>query len=160
FKDLHPFLGRTSFAVIRRLKEVAIELKNSYKTIVLISPVLELPCELEKEVTVVDFPLPEPRDFGKLVDRIADELKGQAGVKIDPAPQARERLLKAAAGLTLSEAENVFAKVLVSGGKLSEKDIAAVYSEKRQIIRKSGLLDYYEHDARFEHVGGLELLKE
>jgi AAA+ superfamily predicted ATPase len=160
FKDLHPFLTRNNFAVIRRLKEIGLQLKNSYKTIVLISPTMELPPELEKEVTVVDFPLPETRDISALLDRIIQEVKSQPNIKIDVAPEARERLLKAALGLTLSEAENVFAKILVNGGKLGEDDVQAVFSEKRQIIRKSGLLDYYETDARFEQVGGLQHLKE
>src|ERR1700704_3305535 len=33
FKDFHPFLTRSNFAVTRRLKEIALHLKNSYKTI-------------------------------------------------------------------------------------------------------------------------------
>ena len=160
FKDLHPFLTRNNFAVIRRLKEIGLQLKNSYKTIVLISPTMELPPELEKEVTVIDFPLPETKDISALLDRIVHEVRQQPNLKIDIAPEARERLLKAALGLTLSEAENVFAKILVNGGRLSEEDIQAVFSEKRQIIRKSGLLDYYETDARFEQVGGLQHLKD
>ena len=160
FKDLHPFLTRNNFAVIRRLKEIGQQLKNSTKTIVLISPTMELPPELEKEVTVIDFPLPEARDISALLDRIVQEVKSQPTIKIDIAPEARERLLKAALGLTLTEAENVFAKILVNGGKLGEDDIQAVFSEKRQIIRKSGLLDYYETDARFDQVGGLQNLKE
>ena len=160
FKDLHPFLTRNNFAVIRRLKEIGIQLKNSYKTIVLVSPTMELPPELEKEVTVLDFPLPEPKDISALLDRIIAEVKQQPNIKIDIAPESRERLLKAALGLTLSEAENVFAKILVNGGRLSEDDIQAVFSEKRQIIRKSGLLDYYDTDARFEQVGGMDLLKD
>jgi len=160
FKDLHPFLTRNNFAVIRRLKEIGIQLKNSYKTIVLVSPTMELPPELEKEVTVLDFPLPESKDISALLDRIIAEVKQQPNIKIDIAPESRERLLKAALGLTLSEAENVFAKILVNGGKLSEDDIQGVFSEKRQIIRKSGLLDYYDTDARFEQVGGMDLLKD
>ena len=160
FKDLHPFLTRNNFAVIRRLKEIGLQLKNSLKTIVLISPTMELPPELEKEVTVVDFPLPEAKDISALLDRIVQEVKSQPNIKIEVPSEARERLLKAALGLTLSEAENVFAKILVNGGKLGEEDIQAVFSEKRQIIRKSGLLDYYETDARFEQVGGLQHLKE
>src|SRR5438132_5604056 len=48
FKDLHPFLTRNNFAIVRKLKEIALHLKNSYKTIVLISPMLEIPAELEK----------------------------------------------------------------------------------------------------------------
>jgi AAA+ superfamily predicted ATPase len=160
FKDLHPFLTRNNFAVIRRLKEIGLQLKNSYKTIVLISPTMELPPELEKEVTVVDFPLPETQDVSALLDRIIQEVKSQPSIKIDIPAEARERLLKAALGLTLSEAENVFAKILVNGGKLGEDDVQAVFSEKRQIIRKSGLLDYYETDARFEQVGGMQHLKD
>src|SRR5262245_52264303 len=46
FKDLHPFLGKTNFAVIRKLKEIAIYLKNSFKTILLLSPIVEIPPEL------------------------------------------------------------------------------------------------------------------
>ncbi len=160
FKDLHPFLGRNNFAVIRRLKDIAVELKNSLKTIVLISPMLELPCELEKEVTVVDFPLPEARDFEVLLGRIMAEVHASSKVKLTITPEARERLLRASLGLTLSEAENVFAKILVSGGKLTEKDVNAIFTEKRQIIRKNGLLDYYESDSQLRDVGGLELLKD
>ena len=48
FKDFHPFLTRSNFAVIRRLKDIALYLKNSRKTIVLISPVMEIPAELDK----------------------------------------------------------------------------------------------------------------
>jgi SpoVK/Ycf46/Vps4 family AAA+-type ATPase len=160
FKDLHPFLARNNFAVIRRLKEIGLQLKNTHKTIVLVSPTMELPPELEKEVTVIDFPLPEARDLSALLDRIVHEVKQQPNLKLDPGAESRERLIKAALGLTLSEAENVFAKILVNGGRLGESDVQAVFSEKRQIIRKSGLLDYYETDAKFEQVGGLQNLKE
>src|ERR1041385_2450966 len=43
FKDFHPFLTRNNFAIIRKLKEIALHLKNSFKTIILISPVMEIP---------------------------------------------------------------------------------------------------------------------
>src|SRR3989442_1141896 len=51
FKDFHPFLTKNNFAVIRKLKEIALHLKNSFKTVILISPMLEIPTELEKEIT-------------------------------------------------------------------------------------------------------------
>jgi len=58
FKDFHPFLTRNNYAVIRRLKDIALHLKNSFKTIVLISPVMEIPAELDKEITVINVPQP------------------------------------------------------------------------------------------------------
>src|SRR3954451_10632678 len=70
FKDFHPFLTRNNFAIVRKLKEIALHLKNSFKTIVLISPVLEIPVELDKEITVLNHPLPSRDDLSALLDRI------------------------------------------------------------------------------------------
>jgi hypothetical protein len=66
FKDFHPFLTRANFAVIRKLKEIALHLKNSFKTVVLISSTLEIPAELEKEITLLNFPLPSKTDLDDL----------------------------------------------------------------------------------------------
>src|SRR2546427_3222990 len=69
FKDFHPFLAKNNYAVIRKLKEIALQLKNSFKTIILVSSVLEIPIELEKEFTVLNFPLPTPEDLPPLLDK-------------------------------------------------------------------------------------------
>src|SRR6266702_4306031 len=113
FKDFHPFLTKNNFAVVRKLKEIALHLKNSFKTIILISPVLEIPTELDKEITVLNHPLPAREDLSALLDRIMAEVGQFKQVKIDLDDAGRERLLQAALGLTLGEAENVFAKIIV-----------------------------------------------
>jgi len=43
---------------------------------------------------------------------------------------------------------------------LDGDDISVVLSEKQQIIRKSGMLEYYETDENFNTIGGLGALKE
>jgi AAA+ superfamily predicted ATPase len=160
FKDFHPFLTKSNYAVVRKLKEIALHLKNSFKTILLISPVLEIPTELEKEITVINFPLPTKEDLGALLDRIIDDVKQFEQVKIDLDDTGRDRLLQAALGLTLGEAENVFAKIIVQDQRLSGEDVNEVFAEKQQIIRKSGLLEYYATNESFSNVGGLHLLKD
>jgi SpoVK/Ycf46/Vps4 family AAA+-type ATPase len=62
-------------------------------------------------------------------------------------------------GLTLSEAENVLAKTLVEHRCLGEKSVNVIHGEKRQIIRKSGLLEYYDAEGDFASVGGLDAMK-
>ena len=119
FKDFHPFLTKNNFAVTRKLKEIALHLKNSFKTIILISPLLEIPAELEKEITVLNYPLPTRDDLAALLDRIIAEVKQFKQVQIDLDDAGRERLLQAALGLTLGEAENVFAKIIVKDERLS-----------------------------------------
>ena len=160
FKDFHPFLTKSNYAVVRKLKEIALQLKNSYKTIVLVAPVLEIPTELEKELTVLNFPLPTRDDLGALLDRIVEDVKQYKQVSVELDGAGRERLLQAALGLTLGEAENVFARIIVKGERLSGDDVNEVFAEKQQIIRKSGLLEYYSTDETFAHVGGLAVLKD
>ena len=160
FKDFHPFLSRSNFTVIRKLKDIALHLKNSFKTIVVISPVMEIPAELEKEITMLNYPLPSREDLSDLLDRILAEVAQFKQVSLDLAEVSKNRLLQAALGLTLSEAENVFAKILVKDERLNGENIGEVLAEKQQIIRKSGLLEYYSSAESFEDIGGLSVLKD
>jgi ATPase family associated with various cellular activities (AAA) len=160
FKDLHPFLTRNNFAVIRRLKDIALNLKNSFKTIILISPVMEIPTELDKEITVVNFPLPAKEDLAALVDKILEDMRQFKQVHVALDPDDRDRLLQAALGLTLGETENVFARILVKNQCLSAQHVDEVFAEKQQIIRKNGLLEYYADTEDFHSVGGLDVLKD
>jgi len=159
FKDFHPFLGRHNMAVIRRLREIAAHLKNTYKTIILVSPMLEIPPELEKDITVVDFALPRANDFAALLDRIIEEVKGNPKLSVNVDAKVREKIVHALLGLTLAEAENVLAKTLVQQRGLGERSVEIILSEKKQIIRKSGLLEYYETKENIGSVGGLDALK-
>lgn len=162
FKDFHRFTAedRCNLAVIRRLRDVAHHLRDTYKTLVIVAPAMRISPDLAKDVTVVEFGLPGPEDFGRLLDRIIEDVKDNPQVKIDLDAEARERLLHAARGLTLKEAENVFAKTLVLDGRLSADDVSIVYSEKQQIIKKSGLLEYCEPQEDFSQVAGLDNLKQ
>jgi SpoVK/Ycf46/Vps4 family AAA+-type ATPase len=135
-------------------------LKNSFKTIVLVSPTMEIPTELEKEVTVLNFPLPDRAALNDLLNRIIDDVKQFSQVTIDLDEAGRERLIQAALGLTMNEAENVFAKIIVQDQRLSGDDVNEVFAEKQQIIRKSGLLEYYATAETFGSIGGLAVLKE
>lgn len=158
FKDFHPYLNDP--AVVRKIREVALYLKNSYKTLILVSPTLRLPLELEKEISVVDFGLPNREHIMELLNRTTAEVAKNANININLTDSAKEALVNAAMGLTINEAENVFAKTLVKTGGLSEKDVPIILSEKEQIIRKSGMLEYYPASEQFSNVGGMEELKD
>jgi ATP-dependent 26S proteasome regulatory subunit len=160
FKDLHPYLNKANFAVIRKLKEIALQLKHSLKTILIVSPVLDLPAELEKEVCVVQFPLPGLPDLAALLDRVIDEVHTVEQVRVELDEPGRERLLQAALGLTLTEAENVLAKMLVKHERLGGDLVREIFTEKQQIIRKNGLLEYCTPGESFAAVGGLGVLKD
>jgi len=160
FYDFHPFMGNRNFSVIRRLREVAAALKNSYKTLVIITPTMCICEDLSKDVTVIDYPLPDTAVIGDMLNQIIEQVKDNPQIKINLDDESRELLLQAALGLTLNEAENVFARALVLHSGLSAESIPVVLDEKRQIIRKSGILEYYEAQDDFAQIGGLDLLKD
>jgi hypothetical protein len=126
FKDFHPFMKCHNMAVIRRLREISESLKNTFKTIVICSPLFELPAELEKDVTVVDFDFPAEREMSHLVDRIIAQVKDNPKLKVDIDNDVHEQIVHALLGLTLVEAENVLAKTLVQNRCLGTDSIAVI----------------------------------
>ena len=152
FKDLHPF--KDSPAVTRCLRDAIVALRGTRKTIVLMSPVQEVPIELEKEVVVLDFPLP---DMGELDEVLSAELNRARSGSIST--ENREKLLKAALGLTRDEAEKVYRKARVVSKQLTAEEVDIVLSEKKQLIRRNGILEFMDVDETINSVGGLEELK-
>ncbi|MEU4776977.1 AAA family ATPase [Micromonospora sp. NPDC023633] len=165
FKDLHPAHGSGDRpgtpGVVRRLRDVVAAFKAGPvpRTLVLVSPVLHIPVELEKDVTIVDFPLPTETEIRRVLDGMiaANSASGRIRIALDDL--GRERLAKAALGLTLHEAENAFARAMVNDGVLDGSDLAVVHEEKRQTVRKSGLLEFVDAAVDLVDVGGLENLK-
>ncbi len=156
-KDFHAYLDNP--AVVRALRELAQDLKSTYTTVILLSPSLVIPTELEKEVSVLDVPLPGFRDLAQLLKEIVAVVRQGNKARIDLSREQAERMIKAAQGLTLSEAENAFAKAIAADGVLDQDDIRLVLDEKRQVIRKSGLLEFVGAEDTLGHVGGLDELK-
>ncbi len=162
FKDFHVFLDEQRPAgdqamVVRRLREIAGRLRYSTKTLVILSPLLRFPPELEKDITVLNYALPTPEELDGSLDRILRSARELSGVRIELTPEMHEKVLNAACGLTCTEAENVFAKSLVMQRSL---DLDVIIAEKKQIIRRSQVLEYFDAQENLSQVGGMQLLKD
>jgi ATP-dependent 26S proteasome regulatory subunit len=145
------------YRVTRLLRDLAVRLRSRAQTLIITGPVLNLPADLEKDVTVVDFPLPEYAEIESTLTKVIEAVKDNPNLDVNLDDAARERLVKSAQGLTQDEIESVLARSLVERKKF---DLCVILEEKKQIIRKSGILEYYEPDSRLNDVGGLDLLKD
>lgn len=163
-KDIHPLLGlnnrNADYNLIRKIRDVAGSLKNAEvsKNVVIIAPSLVLPLELQKDITVVDFDLPTLDEIKSLLNEMI-EMNESSGIVIDLKEDEKEVLCKAAQGLTLQEAENAFARAMVSKGQLTIKELDVILDEKCQVIKKTGILEFIKSDFNMNDVGGLENLK-
>ena len=156
-KDFHPFLN--DYTVVRKLRDTANALKTTYKTIVILSPVLRIPNELEKDITLVEFPLPDRSELKEILDGMIKLITRDPKIKVELSEEDNDNIVQAALGLTASEAKQAFAKAIVHDASLSGADVMMVLSEKEQIVRKAGYLEYYRAREEFGEIGGLDLLK-
>ncbi|MBA3421162.1 MAG: hypothetical protein H0U12_04610 [Thermoleophilaceae bacterium] len=164
-KDLHVFFGQhrppEATQVIRKIRDLVPVLKRSPqpKNVVLVSPTATLPHELEKDVTILDFDLPGEEEIRSVLREMIDVNRASGRIVIDLQPEDEKRLTTAALGLTLQEAENAFARAMVEDGRLDVSDVDVILEEKRQVIKKTQILEFMQSDVSFDEVGGLQNLK-
>lgn len=158
-KDAHPFLKPSqpgNIPNIRQVRNLAADLKaqNSRATVIFVSYALELPPDLTEEITVIDFPLPSPVEIDQLISQLVvpDKLK-VSGL-------SREQLVKACQGLSRARIRRVLAKALAAKQQVNETDIEGVLAEKQQVIRQTGILEFFHTKESLNQVGGLDTLKQ
>jgi hypothetical protein len=156
-KDFHPYLQDAG--VIRRLRDLVAGFKSTYKTVVILSPQLTIPIELEKDVTVIDYDLPGPAEHKALLDSVVAASQQGNAFAVELKAGEFERLLQAVQGLTLSEAEGALARAIVQNGRLDIGAVDVVLREIKQIVRKSRQIEYFEARDEFAQIGGMDILK-
>ena len=161
--DFHVFFGNKQRpaepTVVRALRDLIVTLKTSNvrKNIIFISPDMVIPETLQKDIVLFDFPLPKLEEIKERLEKMIATNK-----RIDTtglSDEDKDRLCKAALGLTMQEAENAFALAMVNNGKLDKADINVILEEKMQVIRKTGMLEYIQSDLGIDDIGGLDNLK-
>lgn len=166
FCDLHAYFGSEQRpgdpVIIRKVRETVLELRHAdaARALVITAPVRCIPPELDKLAHLLEFPLPNTTELRAMLDTmIENNASGSGRIKVQADEKTLEALVQAARGLTMSEAENAFARAMVDDGQLTSNDIGVVLDEKRQIVSKSGLLDFVTKTLDLDSVGGLNNLK-
>jgi len=135
--------------VIQALQNNLPVYKTKGITLVIISADVRLPLELEREVVVLDFPLPTREELKTILGGLVES----TGIE----PEDEEAVLDAAQGLTWEEAENAMALALV---RQKQFDPHTICSLKAQMVEKSAALQFSQFTETFATLGGLENLKE
>ena len=161
--DFHVFFGTKQkppeATIVRAIRDLVPVLKTSQarKNIIFISPDLVIPDTLQKDIVIYDFPLPKLEEIKIRLNKL---ISANKRIKIDTlSEEEKDKLCKAALGLTMQEAENAFALAMVQDGMLNKDDIQVILEEKMQVIRKTGLLEYVQSDLGIDDIGGLDNLK-
>lgn len=122
-------------------------------TVFLVSSQSLVPPELEMFITVFDLPPPEEEEIAEIISHHADT-KHYA---IDP--DVANQLVLACRGLQEYEITRLLNRAHQRDGTVGAADLALVIAEKRQIVRKSGILEMVSVTESMEDIGGLDMLK-
>ncbi len=147
-RDLHRKLD--DGVVYRHLRDAVASLLATRCSIVITAPVANLPTELQKDVVVIDMPLPTAQE---LRDRVTP-LLASSGVAC-----TEEKLsyaVRAGMGMTEEEFAGAVRDTLVH----KELDPAVILRAKEQIVRNSGILELYQGEESPKDIGGLDILKD
>lgn len=147
--NFHRFLN--SAEVVQTLVRQITQGKQNRTFLIVLSPVVQIPVELEKHFVVLQHELPGREQLEEIARGIGTE-EGEL-----PHGDELASVLDAAAGLTRYEAEGAFSLSLVRDGRIQPQ---AVWDLKSQMLKKSGLLSLHRGGEKFEQLGGLDALKQ
>jgi hypothetical protein len=147
-RNFHKFLGNVE--VIQALDSAIAAGKTARTFVVVLSPVFQIPVELERQFVVIEHDLPGRDQLERIACGVATE-PGEL-----PEGDGLTAVLDGAAGLTRVEAENAFSLSLVRHNRVAPE---VLWELKAQTLKKSGLLTLHRGGEAFGDLGGLDALK-
>ena len=138
---------------VRHLRDLSKQVGAKGQMVVMTGCTARVPESLEKDVTILDVPLPGREEVGRL---LAALVKAEG---IDLPTERFWRFVDGSLGLTEREIKRLLVRIAMSGGGFSEEDLRTLVQEKRQAIRRSRFLEFWDTGGRVEDVGGMDALK-
>jgi len=152
-KNIDTFMDNP--AVMARLKKIA---EQSHvgaldATIVILSPVLRLPREIEKYITVIEMDYLSEGEIREVIRRFLREQETTITRELESS------LIRAFKGMSEFEIQNVLQLAYAENGELTSAQISLIFRQKQQIIKKAGILEMIPFKEGIEDIGGLTNLK-
>ncbi len=157
-QDFHRFINGNGLSEImhtRFLRNFASEWKNQKKNIIITAPQIKLPDDLREDFVVFEDELPL---FGDILKTIETFLES-AALRTTITPFLKEQIARSCLGLTITQVKKILAKTLLKNGRIDEKCIDIIIAEKKDIIQRSGILEFFHSSETIQHIGGLDNLK-
>ncbi|HTK95092.1 MAG TPA: AAA family ATPase [Terriglobales bacterium] len=156
-KDFHRQLDDA--VVARRLREVAQTFTSDRRALVMTGIGFKLPAELEKDVEYLELPLPDRKRLREIVNAAYARLAKTRALKRNVTDDDLDAICANLSGLTEEEADRAIAQAIVARSALARDVIVDVLAAKKEMLRRSGMLEFVDAVGDLTAVGGLENLK-
>lgn len=150
-KDFDSFLNDLS--VSRKLKNLTNNSMIQSKTIIISGPQVNIPLTFKENIYILEFPFPTIEEIKNELHKLSNTLEQNIE------NSTLTTLAKSCQGLSLERIRRVLSKVIYLQGKLSNEAFSLILQEKKQIIKETQILEFYENEETLINIGGLENLK-
>ena len=156
-KDFHKYFDQD--VIVRKLRDLTAQFRQARRSIVISSPVANVPVELEKDVIHFSLGLPTLSELSNLVSMTIRELMGKYRIKNDLPSDQMPGLLNSLRGLTLDEARRIFTQAVLDGYRIDSGTLERVRDAKGNLIKDQGLIEFMKSEDSALSIGGLNHLK-
>ncbi len=156
-KDFHRHIEEA--IVVRRLRDVAQRFCAQRQTIIITAPSISLPEELTSLVEYLELPLPDAQRLRAVVEVVYSRLAKTHSLKSQIDSPGLIAVAENLRGLTEEEAERAVSQAILKRYALCPDVATDVLDAKKNLLRRSGMLEFIEASESLAGIGGLENLK-
>jgi len=124
-------------------------------TVIIVSTYIRLPQELDKYASYLEITFPSDEEIKELIDWHVEVNEYKESFKEGDT----EKLMPSLKGLTCFEIDRMLDMAMSSNGTLTAEDQSMILQHKKQMVRKSGLLELVDTPASLDSIGGMNALK-
>ena len=156
-KDFHKHLD--DGVIVRKLRDLTQLFRRARRSILISSPVVNLPVELEKDTARFLLGLPEDSEMNQLVVATVRDLLEKYRFQNLLAQDQLPEVVRSLRGLTRDEARRVLTQAILEGSRFDLGTLDHIREAKNGLIKDQGVLEFLEPPAGLDAVGGLARLK-
>jgi len=156
-KDFHRHLDDP--VVVRRLREVAQKFSTARQSVVITGPSITVPPEISGLVEFLELPLPDRQRLRQVIDEVFAQVSKARTIQRRVDVNVLNTIADNLRGLTEDEAERALTQAIVSRYALCPEIVTDVLEAKKDLLRRTGLLDIIDVSDDMASIGGLENLK-
>jgi ATP-dependent 26S proteasome regulatory subunit len=156
-KDFHRHMDDP--VVVRRLRDVGQKFSRNRRTVIITAPSITVPPELASLVEYLELPIPDKARLRQIIDEMTVRVGKTRTLKRTLDAAGFDAMANNLRGLTEEEAERAVSQAIVTRYGLTPEIVTDVLQAKKEMLRRSEMLDFVEVSDTLASVGGLENLK-
>ena len=157
-KDLHRHLDDP--VVVRRLRDVGQQFSTNRRTVVITGPQITIPPELASLVEFLELPLPDHVRLRQIIDETVVRVSRTHTLQRKLDANGVDQIADNLRGLTEEEAERALSQALVARYALCPETSTDILQAKKDLLRRSDMLEFVEATDAMASIGGLQNLKQ